>query len=385
MLEQPPLSLYIHVPWCVRKCPYCDFNSHESNRPLPEKEYIAALYSDFLYEFSKLHDQEIELQSIFIGGGTPSLLTGDSYRFLLDSIKSHLHFSKDIEITLEANPGSSDIRNFSAYREAGVNRLSIGIQSFDDKKLKKIGRIHDKKHSVNAIRIAKQAGFRNLNLDLMHGLPEQNTEEALRDLQLAIDAKPNHISWYQLTIEPNTFFYSHMPVLPSERRIIDIQEKGRALLEANGYIQYEISAFAADDKHSLHNCNYWSFGDYIGIGAGAHGKLTSVNEQKIIRTRKVRQPDEYINRIKSRDAEIKEVSTEERAIEFLMNALRFKAGFNKELFEKRTGIPFVDISQRVLTQIEKGLMYRKITNKGESYATTQKGYRFLNSVLEEFL
>ncbi|MDG2141913.1 MAG: radical SAM family heme chaperone HemW [Gammaproteobacteria bacterium] len=385
MLEKPPLSLYIHVPWCVRKCPYCDFNSHESNKPLPEKEYIAALYSDFLYEFSKLPDQEIELQSIFIGGGTPSLLTGDSYRFLLDSIKSHLHFSNDIEITLEANPSSSDIRHFSAYREAGVNRLSLGIQSFDDKKLKKLGRIHDKEQSVDAIKIAKQAGFRNLNLDLMHGLPEQNTEEALKDLQLAIDTKPNHISWYQLTIEPNTFFYSHTPVLPSEKKLIAIQENGSALLEANGYTQYEISAFATDDKNSLHNCNYWSFGDYIGIGAGAHGKLTSVNEQKIIRTRKVRQPDEYIKRAKNRDAEIKEVSTEERALEFLMNALRFKAGFSKELFEKRTGIPFIDISHKVLTQIEKGLMYRKITEKGEFYATTQKGYRFLNSVLEEFL
>ena len=385
MLKKPPLSLYIHVPWCIRKCPYCDFNSHESNSPLPEKEYIAALYSDFLYELSKLPDQKIELQSIFIGGGTPSLFKGDSYRFLLNSIKDHLNFSENIEITLEANPGSSDIKKFSSYREAGINRLSLGIQSFDDKKLQKLGRIHDKQQSIDAIRIAKQAGFRNFNLDLMHGLPEQKTEEALDDLQTAIDTTPNHISWYQLTIEPNTVFYSHTPILPSDGELIDIQEQGNALLEANGYKQYEVSAFAIGGKTSLHNRNYWSFGDYIGIGAGAHGKLTLVNEQRILRTRKVRQPDQYITRKKNRDAEIKEVSAGERALEFLMNALRFKAGFSQELFEKRTGVAFSDISQKVQTQIDRGLMYKNLTDKGQFYSTTKKGYRFLNSVLEEFL
>ena len=385
MLKKPPLSLYIHVPWCIRKCPYCDFNSHESNSSLPEKEYIAALYSDFLYEFSKLPDQKIELQSIFIGGGTPSLFKGDSYRLLLDSIKDHLNFSESIEITLEANPGSSDIKKFSSYRKAGINRLSLGIQSFDHKKLQKLGRIHDKQQSIDAIKIAKQAGFRNFNLDLMHGLPEQKTEEALEDLRIAIDTTPNHISWYQLTIEPNTVFYNHPPILPSDSKIIDIQEEGNELLEAHGYKQYEVSAFAIDGKTSLHNRNYWSFGDYIGIGAGAHGKLTLVNEQKIFRTRKVRQPDQYVTRIENRDAEIKEVSTEERALEFLMNALRLKAGFSQELFEKRTGIAFSDISQKVQTQIDKGLMYKNITDRGVVYTTTKKGYRFLNSVLEEFL
>ena len=385
MLKKPPLSLYIHVPWCIRKCPYCDFNSHESNSSLPEKEYIAALYSDFLYEFSKLPDQKIELQSIFIGGGTPSLFKGDSYRLLLDSIKDHLNFSESIEITLEANPGSSDIKKFSSYRKAGINRLSLGIQSFDHKKLQKLGRIHDKQQSIDAIKIAKQAGFRNFNLDLMHGLPEQKTEEALEDLRIAIDTTPNHISWYQLTIEPSTVFYNHPPILPSDSKIIDIQEEGNELLEAHGYKQYEVSAFAIDGKTSLHNRNYWSFGDYIGIGAGAHGKLTLVNEQKIFRTRKVRQPDQYVKRIENRDAEIKEVSTEERALEFLMNALRLKAGFSQELFEKRTGIAFSDISQKVQTQIDKGLMYKNITDRGVVYTTTKKGYRFLNSVLEEFL
>ena len=385
MLERPPLSLYIHIPWCTRKCPYCDFNSHESNAPLPEKDYINALYADFLNEYSKLPDQEINLHSIFIGGGTPSLFTGESYYFLLQNIKKHLNFSKDIEITLEANPGSAEMARFSAYRDAGINRLSLGIQSFDNKNLEKLGRIHNKDQAISAIEMAKTAGFGNFNVDLMHGLPGQSPEYALKDLKTATELSPSHISWYQLTIEPNTLFFRYPPPLPNEDILLEIQKIGNMFLEENGYPQYEISAFSTPSYTSAHNRNYWSFGDYIGIGAGAHGKLTLVNEKKILRTRKSRQPNHYIETIKNKNIDSKEILVEDRALEFLMNALRLKKGFSKTLFEHRTGLTFNNISNKIQNQINKNLMQVTLINEEEIYSTTKTGYRFLNSVLEEFI
>ena len=384
MLERPPLSLYIHVPWCVRKCPYCDFNSHESKTGLPEKEYVELLLDDFVREKARLNDDN-QLVSIFIGGGTPSLFSGNSYRYLLSRIEEQIPFSRDIEITLEANPGTADTERFAAYHDAGINRLSIGIQSFDDRCLDRLGRIHNSDEALSAIEIAKQVGFENFNLDLMHGLPGQSSEQAVKDLQIGIESEPTHVSWYQLTIEPNTVFYHRPPTLPVENVLEEIQTNGHGLLEGKDFHQYEVSAYAMSNRESIHNLNYWSFGDYLGIGAGAHGKLTLPTENKIIRTRKVKQPNHYLSALNGRDAEIKEIPMQERSVEFLMNTLRLREGFNQSQFEKRTGLAFEEIAKRVESQIEKGLMQIVEVDDELSISATSNGYRFLNSVLGGFL
>ena len=384
MLERPPLSLYIHVPWCVRKCPYCDFNSHESKTGLPEKEYVELLLDDFVREKARLNDDN-QLVSIFIGGGTPSLFSGNSYRYLLSRIEEQIPFSRDIEITLEANPGTADTERFAAYHDAGINRLSIGIQSFDDRCLDRLGRIHNSDEALSAIEIAKQVGFENFNLDLMHGLPGQSSEQAVKDLQIGIESEPTHVSWYQLTIEPNTVFYHRPPTLPVENVLEEIQTNGHGLLEGKDFHQYEVSAYAMSNRESIHNLNYWSFGDYLGIGAGAHGKLTLPAENRIIRTRKVKHPNHYFSAFNGRDAEIKEIPMQERSVEFLMNTLRLKEGFNQSQFESRTGLAFEEITKRVESQIEKGLMQIVEVDDELSISATSNGYRFLNSVLEGFL
>jgi putative oxygen-independent coproporphyrinogen III oxidase len=385
MLAKPPLSLYVHVPWCIRKCPYCDFNSHESNSPIPEQEYIEALSEDLAHEFSRIKQDQRELHSIFIGGGTPSIFSGDSYKTLLNRISDQINFSSQIEITLEANPGTVEAEKFSAYYEAGINRLSLGIQSFDDGSLEKLGRIHNSEEALRAIAIAKAAGFENLNLDLMHGLPGQESAQALNDLQIAISSKPTHISWYQLTIEPNTVFYRYPPQLPHEAILDEIQLDGQKLLDKAGYQHYEVSAFTKPEHASLHNKNYWSFGDYLGIGAGAHGKLTLADENRLIRTRKQKQPKHYLDNQTTRDAELVDIAIEERSLEFLMNALRLREGFSQGQYESRTGLSFSGISKGVEYQIEKGLMQRVEVNGEATFSTTATGYRFLNSVLEGFL
>ena len=384
MLERPPLSLYIHVPWCVRKCPYCDFNSHESKTGLPEKEYVELLLDDFVREKARLNDDN-QLVSIFIGGGTPSLFSGNSYSYLLSRIEEQIPFSRDIEITLEANPGTADTERFAAYHDAGINRLSIGIQSFDDRCLDRLGRIHNSDEALSAIEIAKQVGFENFNLDLMHGLPGQSSEQAVKDLQIGIESEPAHVSWYQLTIEPNTVFYHRPPTLPVENVLEEIQTNGHGLLEGKDFHQYEVSAYAMSNRESIHNLNYWSFGDYLGIGAGAHGKLTLPTENKIIRTRKVKQPNHYLSALNGRDAEIKEIPMQERSVEFLMNTLRLREGFNQSQFEKRTGLAFEEIAKRVESQIKKGLMQIVEVDDELSISATSNGYRFLNSVLGGFL
>ena len=385
MLEQPPLSLYIHIPWCIKKCPYCDFNSHQVNGSFEEDKYTNKLYDDFLVELNRLGDKNRELQSIFIGGGTPSLFKGDSFHFLLTRIKSHLKFSGNIEITIEANPGAVDSEKFQAYFDAGINRISLGVQSFDDKYLSKLGRIHTSDDAIKSIEVAKSAGFKNINLDIMHGLPEQSIEAAVEDLRIAIEQSPSHISWYQFTIEPNTYFYNYPPKLPAENIQDNIFEEGTKILSTHAFSQYEVSAFAQNSRKSFHNHNYWSFGDYLGIGSGAHGKLTLLNENKLIRTNKPKRPDHYMSHAVDSATQLREISTEERTIEFLMNALRLKEGFSRNLFQIRTGNEFSVISSKISKLIENGFIETNKIHGEDFYCASNKGYRFLNTLLGEFL
>lgn len=380
MLETPPLSLYVHIPWCVRKCPYCDFNSHQLRDNIPEADYVAALCDDLAYEVERL-ETKAPLTSIFIGGGTPSLFKGKSYGKLFSAVDQLLGINADCEITLEANPGTVDAENFRAFRDAGINRLSLGIQSFDDDKLKSLGRIHGGDEAKRAIDIARGAGFENFNLDLMFGLPEQKVSQAIRDLQTAIGFEPTHISWYQLTIEANTEFHSRPPKLPPEPAIVELQDEGIALLADSGFDRYEVSAFAQQGKRAAHNMNYWEFGDYIGIGAGAHGKVSHVAANRIVRTRKKKQPDHYLAATLNRDAERVEVTVPERPFEFLLNALRLRHGFEVSLFEKRTGVTFSEIEKKVDLMVSQGLL---VLESGR-LSTTERGYGVLNSILEEFL
>lgn len=288
-----PLSLYIHLPWCIRKCPYCDFNSHGVKDEIPEQQYINTLIQDLDEDLVEIEDRS--LISIFFGGGTPSLFSGHAITTLLQEIQKRIPFQKDIEITLEANPGTVEQQYIRAYHEAGVNRLSIGVQSFQDDKLKALGRIHGSQEAQQAIETAKQAGFNNFNIDIMHGLPNQSVEDACYDIQTAIELKPTHLSWYQLTIEPNTVFYSKPPTLPDEDTLWEIEEQGKALLAKAGYEQYEVSAYAKQGRQCQHNINYWEFGDYLGIGAGAHSKITDPKSKKIERKWKVKHPKDYLN------------------------------------------------------------------------------------------
>ena len=385
MLEQPPLSLYIHIPWCIKKCPYCDFNSHQAEGYFEEDKYTKKLYDDFLLELNRLCCQDRELVSIFIGGGTPSLFRGDSFRFLLNKIRNHLKFSKNIEITLEANPGAVDSEKFQAYFDAGINRLSIGVQSFNDKYLSKLGRIHTSTDAIKSIEIARKVGFDNINLDIMHGLPEQSVEAAVKDLQIAVEQSPSHISWYQFTIEPNTYFYNYPPPLPKESIQDSILEKGSRILSKYGFSQYEVSAFAQNSMESSHNRNYWSFGDYLGIGSGAHGKLTLPSKNKLIRTNKAKRPDHYLSNSLDSVTQLREISNEERTIEFLMNALRLKEGFSQGLFQERTGNEFSEISSKISLLIESELIDLNKIRGEYLYSASKKGYRFLNTLLGEFL
>lgn len=383
MLELPPLSLYVHVPWCVRKCPYCDFNSHETNTTIPETAYVKALCEDFDREVDRTFSRTISrpLQTIFIGGGTPSLFSASSYETLFDHIQSKISLASDIEITLEANPGTAESIKFRDFRQAGINRLSIGVQSFNDAHLQSLGRIHDAQQAKLSIDIARQAGFDNLNIDLMHGLPMQTADTALDDIRTAMQFNPEHLSWYQLTIEANTVFYRHPPVLPVETDLDSIQTQGHQLLLENGFGQYEVSAFSKPQRQAVHNVNYWQFGDYLGIGAGAHGKVSIPDKNEIVRVRKKKQPAHYLSSSINRDAALVSVKEEERPIEFLLNALRIRQGFSESLFESRTGVPFSTIGKRVEYLIDNKLLLRE----GDRITTSETGFRFLNSVLEEFL
>ena len=374
----PPLALYIHIPWCVRKCPYCDFNSHTASPVLPEQEYVDALLADLDQDLHAVYGRE--LTSIFFGGGTPSLFSAEALGRLLQGVEQRIPFAADIEITLEANPGTFEQEKFVAYRKLGINRLSIGIQSFQQEKLEALGRIHNGDEAVRAAGMARQAGFDNFNLDLMHGLPDQSLDDALSDLRQAIALKPTHISWYQLTLEPNTVFWNQPPVLPEDDTLWDIQEAGQALLAEHGYAQYEVSAYAQAGRPARHNLNYWSFGDFIGIGAGAHGKL-SHPDGRIVRTWKTRLPKDYLSPAKSFQAGEKSLSNDEMPFEFLMNALRLTAGVESRLYPERTGLSLETLAEGRREAEQSGLLQVEPSR----LAATERGQLFLNDLLQQFL
>ena len=372
----PPLSLYIHVPWCVRKCPYCDFNSHAIRGEIPESDYLAALIEDLDQDLALVRGRPIE--SVFIGGGTPSLMSGDFYRQLFEQLRQRLDFQKDAEITLEANPGTLEAGRFSEFREASINRLSIGVQSFNPEHLQALGRIHDREAARKAIESARSAGFENFNIDLMHGLPGQTPEQALRDLEIAMSYQPTHLSWYQLTIEPNTEFFSRPPEIPDDDRLGDIYEAGAAYLHRHGFFDYEVSAWSLPGRESRHNLNYWTFGDYLALGAGGHGKV-SLEDGRLLRYWKTRQPEAYLNRIGSRTAGQEEIEPEDRPLEFMMNALRLRQGVEESLYCERTGLPLSSIAVKLGELRNQGLLTR------EHIQATEQGQRYLNSLLERFL
>lgn len=376
----PPLSLYIHIPWCLKKCPYCDFNSHAFEQTFPEKLYIDALLEDL--RIDQPYAQGRKLQSIFIGGGTPSLFSPESLDYLLQEVKSIIPFVEDAEITLEANPGTFEQNKFSEFRASGINRLSIGIQSFQPEFLKKLGRAHSEQEALLAPEIAQKAGFTNFNLDLMFGLPGQTSALAINDLKKALTFKPPHLSWYQLTIEPNTVFYNQPPILPPTALIESMQENGMSLLATAGFERYEISAFCQPGKASQHNLNYWQFGDYLGIGAGAHGKISLLQDKQIIRTRKTRQPQSYLDPSKKYLADLNRIPENDLVLEFMMNALRLNKGVASGLLEERTGIELAQISTILSKLRSEGLL---LPDTLGAIGTTAKGFNLLNNVLQAFM
>lgn len=377
----PPLSLYIHVPWCVRKCPYCDFNSHKANDNLPEQAYVDALLADLAQECPSVWGRTV--QSIFIGGGTPSLFSAEAYDRLFSGIRALLPLKADAEITMEANPGTFEAARFRDYRQLGINRLSIGIQSFNNAALERLGRIHNGNEAQKAVEIAYQAGFDNVNLDLMFGLPGQTEAEAITDVTTAIALQPQHISYYQLTIEPNTLFYQHPPTLPDDDPIIDWQEGNQARLAEAGYLQYEVSAYAQKGKQCRHNVNYWQFGDYLGIGAGAHGKISDAATQTITRRVKQKQPQAYLDKAHDSQVLLKTESLHPRDIgfEFMLNALRLTDGFPTPLFQQHTGIPLGQFNDALQQAESMELLEYDV----RSIRPTDKGKRYLNTLIELFL
>jgi oxygen-independent coproporphyrinogen-3 oxidase len=381
LLGNPPLGLYVHMPWCVRKCPYCDFNSHVAADTLPAEEYVRVLIADLEQELPLVWGRPI--QSLYFGGGTPSLFSAGLINGFLSAARARLDFRPDIEITLEANPGTVEHDSFSAYAEAGVNRVSLGVQSFDDQLLDQIGRIHGRHEIEQSLQSLKSAGFRNFNLDLMYALPGQSPAQARRDLELAIEASPAHISYYQLTIEPNTTFAVQPPALPAEDLAWEMQESGMELLEAASYRQYEVSAFALAGQESRHNMNYWKYGDFLAIGAGAHGKITTPADGGIMRYAKHRHPKRYLRGIESGDWLAQEhwLNDKERVFEFFLNQLRLKQGVFKDDFSARTGLPWQAVEDRVQLAVDRGLLEAL----QDRVRTTALGWRFLNDIQQMFL
>ena len=374
----PPLALYVHIPWCVKKCPYCDFNSHAAGPSLPEEAYVDALLADLDADLAQVHNRP--LSSIFFGGGTPSLFSAKALGRLLEGVERRVRFAADIEITLEANPGTFEQAKFRDYRSLGINRLSIGVQSFQPPKLIALGRIHDGDEAVRAADMARAAGFDNFNLDLMHGLPDQSIEDALSDLRIAIAQGPTHLSWYQLTVEPNTVFWNQPPVMPEDDILWDIQEAGQALLAAEGYAQYEVSAYAQAGKAARHNLNYWTFGDFLGIGAGAHAKLSRPSGS-ISRSWKTRLPKDYLDSSKDFSAGERVLSADELPFEFLMNVLRLTDGVASELLTQRTGLPLSQLAAARAEAQQRGLLH----SDPARLSATREGQLFLNDLLQYFL
>jgi len=378
-LLPPPLSLYIHVPWCVRKCPYCDFNSHALRGELPETDYVDALLRDLELELPRVWGRR--LHSVFIGGGTPSLLSARAIDRLLAGIRARLPLTPDTEITLEANPGASDAERFAGYRAAGINRLSIGIQSFDNARLAVLGRIHGRDEALRAAEAARQAGFENFNLDLMFGLPEQTPDQALADVESALALAPTHLSVYQLTLEPNTPFHAQPPSLPDDDTIAIMQESLERALAGSGYARYEVSAYARPKRQCAHNRNYWEFGDYLGIGAGAHGKIT--DHEGILRVARRQQPQDYLMHAGTPQAlaESRRLTPDETAFEFMLNALRLTEGVPVTLFPQRTGLPLAVVEPALAEATRRGLL----VEHDDVIRPTAHGQRFLNDLIGLFL
>lgn len=374
----PPLSLYIHFPWCVKKCPYCDFNSHALKGSLPEQAYIEALTKQLKTEMPLIGEREIK--SIFMGGGTPSLFSGQSMGLLLDFIRRHLKLSPDIEITLEANPGTVEQKRFQTYFEVGINRISLGVQSFDPIQLKKLGRIHSSDEARVAIDALQHAGFENFNIDLMYGLPEQTLEAALDDLKTALSFAPPHLSWYQLTLEPNTYFYRFPPPLPPDEFIAEIEDAGRALIQERGLSRYEISAYSKN-RACQHNLNYWQFGDYIGIGAGAHGKRTDMNTAQIHRTQCFKHPTQYLDENLGFYQKNHTIPANEISFEYMLNSLRLIQGTPIDNFSKYTFLALETIQPQLEKAYRKKLIY-PFSNKLQA---TELGLQFLNDLTLLFM
>lgn len=381
-LTLPPLSLYVHMPWCVRKCPYCDFNSHAAPELVPQAQYIDALLEDLQNDLAAAQGRA--LTSIFFGGGTPSLFAPDQIGRLLEGVRRQIPFDSGIEITLEANPGTIEHGRFSGYRDAGVNRVSLGAQTFNEEQLKLLGRIHGADDIARAVEELRQAGLDNFNLDLMYGLPAQSVSQALQDLDSALALQPTHLSQYQLTLEPGTVFYHRPPALPDPDDCWQMQIDSQELLATRGYEQYEVSAYARTGRRSRHNLNYWKFGDYIGIGAGAHGKLTRPDAGGVIvRTTRVKQPREYLScAADSRVSEHRVVPAADLPFEFMLNSLRLIEGFDEQTFESRTGLRFAALEQSVSEAARKGLLAR---DGDRHWRATADGQRFLNDLQELFL
>ncbi len=377
--ELPPLSLYVHIPWCVRKCPYCDFNSHAAPEGLPEMEYVDALLRDLESELPLVWGRR--LQTIFIGGGTPSLFSAEAIARLLAGVRALLPISPTAEITLEANPGAVENERLAGFREAGVNRLSLGVQSFADDKLAALGRIHSADEARRAVTMARAAGFDNLNLDLMFALPGQSLTAARADLEQALELAPEHLSYYQLTLEPNTLFAARPPALPAEPLMLDIHEQGLEMLAAAGYGRYEVSAFARSGRASRHNLNYWRFGDYIGIGAGAHGKLSHAQFGSIHRRWRVKNPRDYLAQPGQALSGEQALTSPDVQFEFLMNALRLVEGFALADYRLATTLD----SDRLLEHLQPWLQQGLLVREGERIRASERGYALLDEILSRIV
>ncbi|MDH3326134.1 MAG: radical SAM family heme chaperone HemW [Gammaproteobacteria bacterium] len=378
----PPLSLYIHFPWCIQKCPYCDFNSHEVKNGIPEEIYINALLKDLENDLPLVWGRKIN--TIFMGGGTPSLFSPEAMDTLLSGIRARIPVSPNAEITIEANPGTVENDYIPGFKQAGINRISFGVQSFDDEILQKLGRIHNAESARHAVKKAQTAGFERINVDLMFALPGQTLKQAKFDLESAIALSPTHISYYQLTIEPNTAFYHNPPTVPNDDASWEIFQQGKSILNDAGFDQYEVSAYATKNDQCRHNTNYWLFGDYLGIGAGAHAKITDGSQQSITRYWKHKHPKEYLSSVeKSAIAGQQNLSDKDLVFEFLMNGLRLNEGFHSEVFCNRTGLNTTALNKQLTPLINEGLIEWNQTSN--VIQASEKGKLFLNEILERCL
>jgi len=374
------LALYVHMPWCVRKCPYCDFNSHQLKSAAPDSSYVDALIRDLDLELPSVSGRRID--TVFFGGGTPSLFQPEDFSRLLGAFRQRIAFAEDVEITLEANPGTIERGRFAGYRDAGINRVSLGAQTFAPRALEALGRIHSADDTHRAVAELRAAKLDDFNLDLMYALPQQTPEEALEDVRIACALEPVHISYYQLTLEPGTVFHARPPQLPDEDAAWRIQTAGQKLLADAGYVQYEVSAYARPGKRCRHNLNYWLFGDYLGIGAGAHGKLSVELPRRILRTVKPKQPREYLEQIRrAGSGESSPIAAADLPFEFMLNALRLNEGFTVRDFRRRTGLEMASVERKLAEGEARGLLVRR----ADGWHPSELGRRFLNDLQVSFL